>query len=76
MTNDILLEKPEDAPTLFKVSLNNPNDEAYTQWIKSTIGARWVDIQGDTLNLIRENRDGVIYIYNESSNTWDIDVLL
>ena len=75
MTNDILIEKPEEAPTLFKVSLNNPSDELYIQWIKSTRGARWVDIQGDALNLIRENRDGVIYIYSESTDTWEIDVI-
>jgi hypothetical protein len=75
MINEILIERPEEAPTFFKVSLNNPDDELYIQWIKSTVGARWVDIQGTTLNLIRENRDGVIYIYNESSDSWDIDVI-
>jgi hypothetical protein len=75
MTNEILIERPEEAPTFFKVSLNNPNDESYIQWIKSTVGARWVDIQGNTLNLIRENRDGVIYIYDELSNSWGIDVI-
>jgi hypothetical protein len=75
MTNDILIEKAEEAPTLFKVSLNNEFDELYTQWIKSTIGSRWVDVQDNGLSLIRENRDGIIYIYNESSDTWDIDVI-
>jgi hypothetical protein len=75
MINEILIERPEEAPTFFKVSLNNPDDESYIHWIKSTAGARWVDIEGTTLNLIRENRDGVIYIYNESSDTWDIDVI-
>jgi hypothetical protein len=75
MINEILIERPEEAPTFFKVSLNNPNDESYIQWIKSTVGARWVDIQGNTLNLIRENRDGTIYIYNEDLDSWDIDVI-
>jgi hypothetical protein len=45
MINEILIEKTEEAPTLFKVSLNNESDELYTQWIKSTIGSRWVDVQ-------------------------------
>lgn len=75
MINEILIERPEEATTFFKVSLNNPNDESYIQWIKSTVGARWVDIQGNTLNLIRENRDGVIYIYDELSDSWVIDVI-
>ena len=75
MINEILIERPEEAPTFFRVSLNNPNDESYIQWIKSTAGARWVDIQGDALTLIRENRDGVIYIYSESTDTWEIDVI-
>jgi len=75
MINEILIERPEEAPTFFKVSLNNPNDELYIQWIKSTVGARWVDIQGGLLNIIRENRNGIIYIYNELLDTWDIDVI-
>jgi|LakMenEpi03Aug12_release.lakeMendotaPanAssembly.Ray.scaffolds.fasta_scaffold2344955_2 hypothetical protein len=75
MINEILIEKTEEAPTLFKVSLNNESDELYTQWIKSTIGSRWVDVQDNGLSLIRENRDGIIYIYDELSDTWDIDVI-
>jgi hypothetical protein len=75
MTDIINIEQPEEAPTLFKVSLDIESDEPYINWIKTTIGARWVDIQNNGLNIIRENRDGVIYIYNESSDSWDIDVI-
>jgi hypothetical protein len=75
MTENILVNREEEAQTLFKVSLDNESNESYIQWIKSTIGSRWIDIQGDKLNLIRENRDGVVYIYDESSDTWDVDVI-
>lgn len=72
---EILIEKPEEETTLFKVSLDNESDDKYIQWIKSTIGARWVDIQGTGLNIIRENRNGTIYIYNDISDDWEIDVI-
>lgn len=75
MTDIINIEQPEEAPTLFKVSSDIESDELYINWIKATPGARWVDIQNTGLNIIRENRDNVIYIYNESSDSWDIDVI-
>jgi hypothetical protein len=73
--DEILIERPQEEITLFKVSLDNESDDQYIQWIKSTIGARWVDVQDTGLNLIRENRDGTIYIYTESTDTWEIDVI-
>lgn len=72
---EILIEKPEEETTLFKVSLDNESDDKYIQWIKYTIGARWVDIQGTGLNIIRENRNGTIYIYNDINDDWEIDVI-
>jgi len=75
MTDIINIEQPEEAPTLFKVSSDIESDELYINWIKATPGSRWVDIQNTGLNIIRENRDNVIYIYNESSDSWDIDVI-
>jgi hypothetical protein len=73
--DEILIDKPEEEIVLFKVSSDIESDEQYIQWIKSTVGARWVDIQNTGLNLIRENRDGTIYIYTESTDTWEIDVI-
>lgn len=73
--DEILIDKPEEEIVLFKVSSDIESDEQYIQWIKSTVGGRWVDIQNTGLNLIRENRDGTIYIYTESTDTWEIDVI-
>ena len=75
MTDIINIEQPEEAPTLFKVSSDIESDELYINWIKATPGDRWVDIQNTGLNIIRENREGTIYIYNESTDTWEIDVI-
>ena len=73
--DEILIEKPEEEPMFFKVSNASENDDSYISWIKSTIGARWVDIVDENINMIRENRDGFIYRYNDITGDWDIDVI-
>jgi len=71
----IPIERPEDEPTFLKISTDLETDAPYIEWLKATVGGRWVDIVGGLLNVIRENRDGTIYIYDEATDSWEIDVI-